>query len=221
MEMSRWLRTNMQTSAWPLDRCCHVTAHLWNQQPQHASGKKHASQRAGLLAQSVQLALQPVLPSRPLIGTPQPRTEQLKELAHPSGWVQDGTCSLLLYQSQLNDVSEQGAIFVSTMESLIHVPAGFRPNPILGTMQRELKGYFLLSKRLSSPAPDCSTQTVVSACGQTELCSLNQAGSLPKLQMQPMRIWLDNLMDTVWVLEAREAKKMKYLSVSCSVSWDI
>lgn len=191
MEMSRWLRTNMQTSAWPLDRCCHITVHLWNQQP---SGKKHASQRADVLAQSVHLALQPVLPSRPSIGTTHPWMEQLKELGDPWGWVQDGTCCLLLDQSQLNDVSGQGAVFVSTMESLIHVPAGFTPNPFLGTMQRELKGYFLLSTRLSSPAPDCSTQTVVSACGQTGLCSLNQAGSLPKLQMQPVRIWLQ----TIW-----------------------
>lgn len=194
MEMSRWLRKNMQTSAWPLDRCCHITVPLWNQQLQYASGQKHASQRADELAQSLHLALQPVLPSRPSIGTKHLRVEQLKELGHPSGWAQDGPCSLLLYQSQLNNVSQQGAIFVSTMGSLMWASAGFRPNPFLGTIQRELRGYFLLSLRLSSPAPDCSTQTVVSACGQTALCSLNQPGSLPKLQMQPVRIWLQ----TIW-----------------------
>lgn len=220
--MCRWLRTNMQTSSLLLYRCCHITIHLWNQQPQYASGKKHGSQRADLLVQSVHLAFQPVLQSRPSIGTNHLWREQLKELGHPSGWAWDGTCCLLLYQSHLSDVSKQGAVFVSAMELLIHVSAGFRPNPFLGTMQRELKGYFFVEPKAELP---CSRRQHRDSgkCVWTDRTLLSKPGWLLAQASNAAceDLTPDNLMDTVWVLEAREAKKMKYLSVSCSVSWDI
>lgn len=57
-----------------------------------------------------------------------------------------------------------------------------------------VRRYFLLSLKLSSPAPDCSIQTVGSVCRQKGLCSLSLPGSLPELRMQPVRVWLE----TIW-----------------------
>lgn len=47
---------------------------------------------------------------------------------------------------------------------------------------------FLLSVKLSSPDLDCSVQMVGSVCGQKSLCCLSLPGSLPKFQMQPVRV---------------------------------
>jgi len=47
---------------------------------------------------------------------------------------------------------------------------------------------FLLSLKLSSPALDCSIQMMGSMCGQKGLCSLSLPGSMPELQIQPVRV---------------------------------
>lgn len=73
---------------------------------------------------------------------------------------------------------------------------------------KEVRRYFLLS----SNASDCSIEMVGSAHRQKGLCSKPAWLLAWASNAAHEGLIQDDLMDTVWVLEAREAKKMRDLS---------
>lgn len=220
MEMSRWLRTNMQTSAWPLDRCCHITVHLWNQQPQYASGKKHASQRAACIVSAPGITACVAIQ---IIYRYHPSTDRAAQGAGTSPRMGSGWDVLLAAVAEPAEWRLRTRCNFCVNNEIINTCAcRLQTKSLSWNNTKGVKGVFFVEHKAELP---CSRlqHTDSGKCVRTDRTLLSKPGWLLAQASNAAceDLTPDNLMDTVWVLEAREAKKMKYLSVSCSVSWDI